>query len=128
MNSGKKVKVPRLVRMHANEMEDVEHVGAGEICAMFGVECASGDTLLIGILQVTMSPMHIPDPVISLAIKPAVKDNAISLKPFQEFQKEDPTFRVHVDSESGRDGSLGMGELHLEIYLERMRREYNFHV
>ena len=125
-SDGKKVKVPRLVRMHANEMEDVESVGAGEICAMFGVECASGDTFTDGSLMVSMSPMHVPDPVISLAIKPTNKDNAANFsKALTRFQKEDPTFRVHIDSESGETVISGMGELHLEIYKERMRREYN---
>lgn len=122
--SGKKVKVPRLVRMHSNEMEDVNEVGAGEICAMFGVECASGDTFTDGSLNVTMSPMHVPDPVISLAIRPVAKDNPNFIKALSRFQKEDPTFRVNVDSESNETIISGMGELHLEIYVERMKREY----
>lgn len=122
--NGRRVKVPRLVRMHANEMEDVEEVGAGEICAMFGVECASGDTFTDGTLNVSMSPMHVPDPVISLAIRAVAKDNPNFTKALSRFQKEDPTFRVAVDAESGETVISGMGELHLEIYVERMRREY----
>jgi elongation factor G len=125
ISNGKRVKVPRLVRMHSNEMEDVEKVGAGEICAMFGVECSSGDTFTDGSLSVTMSPMHVPDPVISLAIRPVAKDNSNFIKALSRFQKEDPTFRVHIDSESNETIISGMGELHLEIYVERMRREYN---
>lgn len=124
VNGKKRVKVPRLVRMHSNEMEEVESVGAGEICAMFGVDCSSGDTFTDGTLQITMSPMHVPDPVISLAIKPVAKDNPNFAKALARFQKEDPTFRVAFDEESGETIISGMGELHLEIYLERIRREY----
>jgi elongation factor G len=124
INGRKKVKVPRLVRMHSNEMEDVEEVGAGEICAMFGVECSSGDTFTDGAMQVTMTPMHVPDPVISLAIRPVAKDNPNFAKALARFQKEDPTFRVHFDEESGETIISGMGELHLEIYVERIKREY----
>ena len=124
--SNKKVKVPRLVRMHSDEMEDVDEIGAGEICAMFGVECSSGDTFTDGTINVSMTPMHVPDPVISLSIKPVSKDQTSSFsKALARFQKEDPTFRVHIDAESGETIISGMGELHLEIYVERMRREYN---
>lgn len=122
------VKVPRLVRMHANEMEDVESVGAGEICAMFGIECASGDTFTDGSSHVSMSSMHVPDPVISLAIRPQTKESTVNFaKALARFQREDPTFRVAVDPESGETIISGMGELHLEIYVERMRREYGCH-
>lgn len=124
--SNKKVKVPRLVRMHSDEMEDVDEVGAGEICAMFGVECSSGDTFTDGSVNVSMTPMHVPDPVISLSVKPVSKDQTANFsKALARFQKEDPTFRVHIDAESGETIISGMGELHLEIYVERMRREYN---
>lgn len=128
-SSGRRVKVPRLVRMHANEMEDVDAVGAGEICAMFGVECASGDTFTSAddpsVAGIRMSQMHVPTPVISLAIRPANKEGSAGFgKALARFQKEDPTFRVHVDPESGETIIQGMGELHLEIYVERMRREY----
>lgn len=124
--SNKKVKVPRLVRMHSDEMEDIDEVGAGEICAMFGVECSSGDTFTDGQFNVSMTPMHVPDPVISLSIKPVAKDQTGNFsKALARFQKEDPTFRVHIDLESGETIISGMGELHLEIYVERMKREYN---
>lgn len=130
--TGKKVKVPRLVRMHSNDMEDVEELGAGEICAMFGVECSSGDTFTDGTTSLSMTSMFVPEPVISLALTPegegAGKGGAVSQnfsRALNRFQKEDPTFRVHVDAESGETIISGMGELHLEIYVERMRREYN---
>ena len=123
--TGKKVKVPRLVRMHSNDMEDVEEIGPGEICAMFGVECSSGDTFTDGTTQLSMTSMFVPEPVISLAITPEGKESANFSRALNRFQKEDPTFRVHVDKESNETIISGMGELHLEIYVERMRREYN---
>ncbi|KAL9080874.1 MAG: hypothetical protein Q9157_000478 [Trypethelium eluteriae] len=121
----KKVKVPRIVRMHSNEMEEVPEIGAGEICAVFGVDCASGDTFTDGSLGYTMTSMFVPEPVISLSIKPKQsKDGANFSKAMNRFQREDPTFRVHVDPESQETIISGMGELHLDIYVERMRREY----
>ncbi|EPQ30014.1 uncharacterized protein PFL1_02687 [Pseudozyma flocculosa PF-1] len=124
--TGKKVKVPRLVRMHSNDMEDVDEIGAGEICAMFGVECSSGDTFTDGTTQLSMTSMFVPEPVISLAITPEGKESSQNFsRALNRFQKEDPTFRVHVDKESNETIISGMGELHLEIYVERMRREYN---
>lgn len=124
--TGKRLKVPRLVRMHSSEMEDVDVLKAGEIGAMFGVECSSGDTFTDGTLELSMTPMHVPDPVISLAVNPVslTQDGPAFAKALQKFQKEDPTLRVHLDTESNQTIISGMGELHLEIYLERMRREY----
>lgn len=122
----KRVKVPRIVRMHSNEMEDVNEIGAGEICAVFGVDCASGDTFTDGTLGYTMTSMFVPEPVISLSIKPKqTKDTPNFSKAMARFQREDPTFRVHVDTESQETIISGMGELHLDIYVERMRREYH---
>lgn len=131
--TGKKVKVPRLVRMHSNDMEDVDELGAGEICAMFGVECSSGDTFTDGTTSLSMTSMFVPEPVISLALTPEGAEGKSGAggvsqnfsRALNRFQKEDPTFRVHVDSESSETIISGMGELHLEIYVERMRREYN---
>jgi elongation factor G len=121
----KRVKVPRIVRMHSNEMEEVQEVGAGEICAVFGVDCASGDTFTDGQLGYTMTSMYVPEPVISLSIKPKNnKDLPNFSKAMARFQREDPTFRVHFDTESEQTIISGMGELHLEVYVERMRREY----
>ena len=123
--TNKKVKVPRIVRMHSNEMEDVNEIGAGEICAVFGIDCASGDTFTDGTLGYSMTSMFVPEPVISLSIKPKEqKDLSNFSKAMSRFQREDPTFRVHVDSESSETIISGMGELHLDIYVERMRREY----
>ena len=123
--TNKKVKVPRIVRMHSNEMEEVQEIGAGEICAVFGIECASGDTFTDGQLGYSMTSMFVPEPVISLSIKPKDnKDLANFSKAMARFQREDPTFRVHVDAESSETIISGMGELHLDIYVERMRREY----
>ncbi|KAI7648838.1 Elongation factor G, partial [Hortaea werneckii] len=127
--TGNKVKIPRIVRMHSNEMEEVQEIGAGEICAVFGVDCASGDTFTEGGLGYSMTSMFVPDPVISLSIKPKhTKDTPNFSKAISRFQREDPTFRVHVDTESGESIISGMGELHLSIYVERMKREYNTEV
>ncbi|KAH7925723.1 translation elongation factor G [Leucogyrophana mollusca] len=123
--TGKKVKVPRLVRMHSNEMEDIESIGPGEICAIFGVECSSGDTFTDGSTSFSMTSMYVPEPVISLAIKPVGQETPNFSRALNRFQKEDPTFKVHIDHESKETIISGMGELHLEIYVERMRREYN---
>lgn len=121
----KKIKIPRIVRMHSNEMEDVEEICAGEICAVFGVDCASGDTFTDGNVSYTMTSMFVPEPVISLSIRPkSTKESANFSKAIARFQREDPTFRVHVDPESQETIISGMGELHLDIYVERMRREY----
>lgn len=121
----KKVKINRIVRMHSNEMEDVTEVGAGEICAVFGVDCASGDTFTDGQLGYSMTSMFVPEPVVSLSIKPKNnKDSGNFSKAIARFQREDPTFRVHFDPESEQTIISGMGELHLDVYIERMRREY----
>ncbi|KAK3066540.1 Elongation factor G, mitochondrial [Teratosphaeriaceae sp. CCFEE 6253] len=127
--TGQKVKIPRIVRMHSNEMEEVQEIGAGEICAVFGVDCASGDTFADQGLGYSMTSMFVPDPVISLSIRPKqTKDTPNFSKAMARFQREDPTFRVHVDTESGESIISGMGELHLSIYVERMRREYHVEV
>lgn len=121
----KKVKIPRLVRMHSNEMEEVAEVGAGEICAVFGVDCASGDTFTDGGLPYSLTSMFVPEAVISLSVRPKNnKDLPNFSKAIARFQREDPTFRVHFDAEAEQTIISGMGELHLEVYIERMRREY----
>jgi elongation factor G len=129
VRSGKKVKVGRLVRMHASQMEDIDVLPAGYIGALFGVDCASGDTFVDPNLNLTMTSMFVPNPVISLAVVP--KDNKAQVnmsKALNRFSKEDPTFRTYVDDETNETIIEGMGELHLEVYVERMRREYNAEV
>jgi elongation factor G len=129
MRTGKKVKVGRLIRMHSDEMEDIDVSAAGDIVALFGVDCASGDTFTDGKVNVAMSSMHVPDPVISLAIKPVDQKAADNMgKALGRFVREDPTFRAEVDQESNETVISGMGELHLEVYVERMKREYQCEV
>jgi elongation factor G len=129
MSNGKRVKVPRLVRMHADEMHDIDEVGPGQIVAMFGIDCASGDTFTDGNMNVTMTSMFVPEPVIELAVSPKEKSGQVNFsKALNRFTKEDPTFRVYRDEESGETIIKGMGELHLEIYIERIKREYNCEV
>lgn len=125
LSSGKKIKVPRLVRMHSDELEDVQEAMAGDIVAMFGVDCSSGDTFTDGTVRYAMTSMNVPDPVMSLAVAPQARDQSANFsKALNRFQKEDPTFQVSQDKESGETIISGMGELHLEIYVERMKREY----
>ncbi len=127
--TGKKVKVGRLVRMHSDEMEEIDSCGAGDIVALFGVDCASGDTFTDGQLTCSMSSMFIPTPVISLAVIPADNKAQINMsKALNRFTKEDPTFKTFVDHETGETIISGMGELHLEVYIERMKREYGAEV
>ncbi len=129
IRSGKKIKVGRVVRMHADQMEDIDAIPAGYIGALFGIDCSSGDTFASPGLNLTMTSMFVPDPVISLAIIP--KDNKSQLnmsKALNRFTKEDPTFKTYVDEETDETIIEGMGELHLEVYVERMRREYGAEV
>lgn len=125
----KSVKIPRLVRMHSDKMEDIDTAYAGDIVALFGIDCASGDTFCDDKIEASMQSMHIPEAVISLAVAPKHKEGANNFsKALQKFRKEDPTFRVHRDEESNETIISGMGELHLEIYIERMKREFNCEV
>ncbi len=129
VRTGKKVKIGRLVRMHADQMEDIDQIPAGFIGALFGIDCASGDTFTSPELRLTMTSMFVPEPVISLSIVP--KDNKAQInmsKALNRFTKEDPTFRSFVNEETGQTIIEGMGELHLEVYVERMRREYKAEV
>jgi len=129
VTNGKKVKVPRLVHMHADSMQDIEDAAAGDIAAIFGVDCSSGDTFTDGTTEIAMSSMFVADPVISLAVAPKDKSQADNFsKALQKFRKEDPTFRVHRDEESNETIISGMGELHLEVYIERMKREFKVDV
>ena len=127
--TGRDIRVGRLVRMHADEMEDIQDAGAGDIVGLFGVDCASGDTFTSETIRYSMTSMHVPDPVIHLSIKAKDKKAQTNIgKALQRFTKEDPTFRARVDEESGETIISGMGELHLDVYVERMKREYNAEV
>jgi elongation factor G len=127
--SRKKFKVGRLVRMHSNEMEDIEVGYCGDIVALFGIDCASGDTFCDPDLNYAMTSMFVPEPVISLAITPKDKASSDQMgKALNRFTKEDPTFRTFVDPESNQTIIKGMGELHLDVYIERMKREYKCEV
>jgi elongation factor G len=129
IRTGKKVKVGRVIRMHADQMEDIKSIPAGYIGALFGIDCASGDTFAAPGISLAMTSMYIPDPVISLAVHPADHKSEINMsKALARFTKEDPTFRVHVNDETGDTIISGMGELHLEVYIERMLREYSARV
>jgi elongation factor G len=127
--NGKKVKVGRLVRMHADDREEITDAGAGDICAVFGVDCNSGDTFTDGSVNYAMTSMFVPKPVISVAVRP--KDSGAEMnmsKALNRFTREDPTFQCWVDPESNETIVAGMGELHLEVYIERMKREYKAEV
>jgi len=126
VNDGKKVKLNRIVRMHSDEMEDVNEAGSGEVVAMFGIDCRSMDTFSDGKMNLAMSSMFVPEPVMSLAIKPAKSNMQNNFaKALSKFTKEDPTLRVRIDPETKETIISGMGELHLEVYIERMIREYS---
>ncbi len=125
----RKFRVGRLIRMHADTMEDLSEAGCGEIAALFGIDCASGDTFCDPKLNYSMSSMYVPKPVISLAVQPVDKKASDNMaKALNRFTKEDPTFRTFVDPESNQTIIQGMGELHLEVYVERMKREYKAQV
>jgi elongation factor G len=123
--SGKKVKLPRLVRMHSSEMEDVEEAGAGDVVACFGVECASMDTFTDGTVNLAMKSMFVPAAVMSISVKPKTSAMMTNFsKAVGKFSREDPTLRVTLDDKTQETIMSGMGELHLDIYVERMKREY----
>lgn len=123
----KKVRIGRMVRMNSNDRENIDSASAGDIIAMVGIDCASGDTFVKNdeLLNVSCEGIHVPIPVIELSIKAKDKDmQARMSKGLARFRKEDPTFHVFTDEESGETRIAGMGELHLEIYVERLKREY----
>lgn len=126
---GKSFRVGRLLRMHAHSMQDIQEAGCGDIVALFGIECASGDTFVKPGLKLSMTSIYVPEPVISLALIP-VDGKAVDklARALNRFTKEDPTFRTYVDPESNQTIIQGMGELHLDVYVERMRREYSVNV
>ncbi|KAH8281504.1 hypothetical protein KR054_001173 [Drosophila jambulina] len=124
--TSKKVRIARLVRLHSNQMEDVNEVYAGDIFALFGVDCASGDTFTTNPKDnLAMESIFVPEPVVSMAIKPNnSKDRDNFSKAIARFTKEDPTFHFFFDNDVKETLVSGMGELHLEIYAQRMEREY----
>ena len=125
----KRFKVGRLVRMNSAAMEDISVGEPGDICALFGVDCASGDTFCGEGINVAMTSMFVPTPVISQAVKPKDKSMAANFaKALNRFTKEDPTFQTELDPESNETIIKGMGELHLAVYVERMKREYKCEV
>ncbi len=127
--TGRDVRVGRLVRMHSDDMEDIQDAASGDIVALFGIDCASGDTFTSEKIRYTMTSMHVPEPVIHLRIKAKDKKaQANFAKALQRFTKEDPTFHARVDEESAETIISGMGELHLDVYVERMKREYGAEV
>ena len=128
----KRVRVGRIVRMNSNDRVNIDSASAGDIIAMIGVDCASGDTFVAedqNVEHLSCEGMHVPIPVIELSIKAKDKEmQARMSKGLQRFIKEDPTFHLFTDEESGETRIAGMGELHLEIYVERLKREYKAEV
>jgi elongation factor G len=124
--TGRKERFGRIVRMHADQREDVEEATAGDIVAVLGVDGASGDTYAAKYPYCRLQGMFVPEPVIRMAIAPVSRDGADRLsKALHRFRREDPTLQVGAAEETGETIIAGMGELHLDIYVERIRREYN---
>ncbi|MCE9555722.1 MAG: elongation factor G [Planctomycetes bacterium] len=127
--TGQKQRFSRIVRMHADKREEIDSASAGDIVAIMGPDCATGDTYGAEPKQCTLENMFVPQPVIKMAISPTSRDSGDRLtKALQRFRKEDPTFQVSTDEETSETVIAGMGELHLEIYVERIRREYKVEV
>ena len=129
-NRGKKMSVKRLLRMHSSEAKDIQSAGAGDIVGVTGIEVDSGSTITDGKSPLVMNSMFVPDPVVSLSIRLADRqgDPTKFTKALNRFKREDPTFRVHFDDQTKETIVSGMGELHLEVYAERIRREYGLNV
>ncbi|MDO4558125.1 MAG: elongation factor G [Planctomycetia bacterium] len=127
--SGKKERFSRILRMHADEREEVESAQAGDIVAVLGIDAISGDTYCSEYPFCTLEGMHVPEPVLRMAIAPAQRSDADRLgKALAKYRREDPTFRLTSDEETGEMIIAGMGELHLEVYIERLRREHRLDV
>jgi elongation factor G len=121
----RKQRFSRILRIHADETEEISEAGPGEIVAVVGIDAASGDSYCGGDLRYALESIYVPDPVISLAVAPEKRADSDKLsKALARFRKEDPTFRVTTDPETNETIIMGMGELHLEIYIERIKREY----
>jgi len=123
--TSRKERFSRIVRMHSDKREEIDEAYAGDIVAVMGIDCASGETYSDSTKYCSLENMFVPDPVISVAVAPSDRGSGEKLgKALQRFRKEDPTFRVATDEETGEVIISGMGELHLEVYVERIRREY----
>lgn len=121
----RRARISRILRVHADQKEDIASAGAGDIVAVMGLECATGDTYCAEDSNVSLESIYAAEPVIDLSIQPSKRADYDKLsKALNRFMREDPTFRVHVDKETSETIISGMGELHLEIYVERIRREY----
>jgi elongation factor G len=127
VTTGKTERVGRLLQMHANHREEREEIGAGEIVAAVGLKATTtGDTLAIDTAPIRLESMEFPDPVISVAIEPKTKADQDKLgQGLSRLVEEDPTFRVQTDEETGQTLIAGMGELHLEIIVDRLMREFS---
>jgi elongation factor G len=125
--TGKSERIGRILQMHANHREEREEIGAGEIAAIVGMKATTtGDTLSVETAPIVLESMTFPDPVISVAIEPKTKGDQDKLGAgLQRLTEEDPTFRVRTDDETGQTLISGMGELHLEIIVDRLMREFN---
>jgi elongation factor G len=123
--TGRKERFSRIVRMHSDKREEIDVAKAGDIIAVMGIDSASGDTYSIERDFCTLESMYVPEPVIKIAISPKTRSDGDKLgKALQRFRKEDPTFRVFTDEETNEILISGMGELHLDVYIERIKREY----
>jgi elongation factor G len=127
--TGRKDRFSRIVRMHSDNREEIDSASAGDIVAIMGIDCASGDTYASTRDFCTLESMFVPEPVIKVSVNPSSRAEADKMgKALQRFRKEDPTFHVYNDEETNETIICGMGELHLDIYIERMRREYKIDV
>ena len=127
--TSQKQRFSRIVRMHADKREEIDSADAGDIVAVMGVDAASGDTYATDQKYCTLESMFVPEPVIKMAITPVNRDGLDKLgKALQRFTREDPTFRMNTDEETGETLIAGMGELHLDIYVERIKREFKVEV
>jgi elongation factor G len=128
--SGNKERISRIFQMHANKQNQIDELGAGDIGAVVGFkDIRTGDTLCAENAPIVLESMDFPDPVIGLAIEPKTQADTDRLSTgLQKLAEEDPTFRVHTDEESGQTVISGMGELHLEIIIDRLKREFKVEV
>src|SRR6185295_20354208 len=127
--TGQKQRFSRIVKMHADKRSEIKEATAGDIVAVMGIDAASGDTYAAEGKYCTLENMFVPEPVIKMAINPTTREGADRMgKALARFTREDPTFRVMTDEETSETLVAGMGELHLDIYVERIRREYRVEV